>query len=86
MDPDASIGSGAFYSNQLTSLTIPDNVSIESRAFEGNDLQTITIGTGVTLGDYLLTHDPANNLFREAYSVGGAGNYTGTQTGEWVKD
>ncbi|MEN1759855.1 leucine-rich repeat protein [Anoxynatronum sibiricum] len=82
-----TIGQYAFYNNELTTLTIPDSVTIGNRAFEKNKLTTITIGSGVTLGDHLLeaAHPVHNNLFRDAYTAGGAGTYIGEQTGVWVK-
>jgi hypothetical protein len=48
-----SIGSGAFYYNLLTAVTIPDSVtSIGSAAFAANQLTAVTIGDSVTsIGD-----------------------------------
>ncbi|SHH96690.1 hypothetical protein, partial [Desulfosporosinus lacus] len=58
-------------------------------AFLKNFLTSITIGSGVTIGDYLLLlsfpDSTYNNNFRDAYVSGGAGTYTGTQTGPWTK-
>lgn len=78
-----SIGAYAFGSNQLTSVTIPPSVTtIGAEAFRYNQLSRVTIGTGVSIGDRLLTN---NQDFRNAYLGGGAGTYIGTQTGTWVK-
>jgi hypothetical protein len=49
-----SIGSYAFFDNQLTSVTIPNSVtSIGSQAFAYNQLTSVTIGNSVTtIGSY----------------------------------
>ena len=78
-----SIGTSAFNTNSLTSLIIPSNVSIESFAFIGNSITSITIGSNVTIGDGFLSG--SQNNFRNAYTTGGAGTYTGTQSGTWTK-
>ena len=47
--PVTSIGRYAFYSNQLTSVSIPDSVtSIGGSAFSGNQLTSVSIPDGVT--------------------------------------
>ncbi|MEA4825634.1 MAG: leucine-rich repeat protein, partial [Clostridium sp.] len=78
-----SIGTSAFNGNSLTSLIIPSNVSIESYAFISNSLTSITIGSNVTIGEGFLSG--GQNNFRDAYKAGGAGTYTGTQSGTWTK-
>jgi hypothetical protein len=52
--PVIVIGWRAFYSNQLTSVTIPDSVvTIGNSAFEENKLTSVTIPNGVTsIGHY----------------------------------
>lgn len=55
---------------------------LRSKITQGNQLTTITIGTNVRLGANLLDGifgAPANNLFRDAYLVNGAGTYKGTR-------
>ncbi|WP_106449736.1 leucine-rich repeat protein [Trichococcus alkaliphilus] len=82
-----SIGESAFEGNQLTSVVIPDSVtSIESCAFSNNQISSITIGEGVdvdvnVLGMFLMS----SNNFHSAYANGGAGTYTETQDGKWIK-
>lgn len=82
-----AIGMCAFGVNQLVEIEIPDTVkTIGEGALLENVLTTITIGGGVTIGASLLTED--NNNFRTAYrnaATGGAGSYTGTQSGSWEK-
>ncbi len=85
-----SIGHEAFQHNKLTSLTIPNSVtSIGQRAFLSNNLTQITIPANVSIDDRLLVQDFYNielyNNFKIAYTAGGAGTYTGTQTGTWSK-
>lgn len=84
-DNVTSIGANAFSSNNLTSITIPNSVtSIGNGALSGNNLSSITIKrTGTTIGSNLLAW--SNNNFRTSYTAGGAGTYTGTQTGTWTK-
>ena len=78
-----TIGSYAFQGNQLTSVVIPEGVTlIGNDAFSQNQFTSITIGESVQIGDNLLG---TNNNFRIAYTIGGAGNYNGTQDGEWIK-
>ena len=85
-----NVGGGAFGDNPepnfgsptITSLEIPDNVSIGDYAFErGVNVTTITIGSNVTLGNSLLDY---NEDFKDAYSQGGAGTYF-KKSGNWVK-
>ncbi len=45
--------------------------------------------SGVAIGTELLTswgYLNNNNYFKEAYEVGGAGTYTGSQLGTWTKN
>ena len=87
--PDSviSIGTTAFGTNALTSVTIGNSViSIGDTAFINNALTSITIAAeGTTIGANLLAI--SNDLFKTAYLAvgGGAGTYTGTQTGDWTK-
>ena len=82
-----AIGMCAFGMNQLAEIEIPNTVKmIGEGALLENVLTTITIGAGVTIGASLLTED--NNNFRTAYrspTTGGAGTYTGTQSGSWAR-
>ena len=82
-----AIGMYAFGVNQLAEIAMPDSVkTIGEGALLENVLTTITIGAGVTIGSSFLTED--NNNFRTAYksiTTGGAGTYTGTQSGTWSK-
>jgi uncharacterized protein YjdB len=72
----------AFASKQIVSVVIPDGVkNIGDYAFEDNNLSSITIGAGVNIGESLL----GSNKFRDTYTTGGAGTYTGTQYGIWGK-
>ena len=85
-DGVSSIGGGAFNNNlELTSLQIPDNVSIEgsSTFYQGYyfRISSITIGTNVKLGRYLLGE---NEDFKTLYDVEGAGVYKMTD-GVWEK-
>lgn len=87
-----TIGNGAFGNNPepglgyptLTSVEIPDNVSLGDYVFErGVNITTITIGSNVTLGCNLLDY---NDDFKDAYDseTGGTGIYD--KVGEnWVK-
>ena len=75
--PVTSIGKGAFMNNQLTGVTIPNNVtSIGGYAFYENQLTSVTIGVNVMLA----TGEDASfgNGFEEVYNNGGksAGTYT----------
>jgi len=78
-EPFTYIGSGTFQRNswddrQLTSVTIPNNVtSIGRSAFSGNQLTSISIGANVTLGDVSF-----GNGFEAFYNTNGkrAGTYT----------
>ncbi|WP_153060364.1 leucine-rich repeat protein [Trichococcus alkaliphilus] len=82
-DSVTTIGSYAFQGNQLTNVVIPEGVTfIGNGAFSQNQFSSITIGEGVQVGDSLLG---TNNNFRSAYTTGGAGTYTGTQDGEWIR-
>lgn len=84
--PDnVKIGIAAFLNcSSLTSITISNNVKIGMVAFSDcSGLTSITIGEGVTIGSYMLS--TANNNFRDAYTAGGAGIYTGTIGGVWTK-
>ncbi len=69
--------------NQLTHINIPNSVTTIGRsAFGDNNISTIIIeSSGVSIGNNML----GNNSFKEAYSIGGAGTYVGTQTGTWTK-
>ncbi|MDF2613282.1 MAG: S-layer domain protein [Clostridia bacterium] len=79
-----SIGVGAFVNDtQLKTLNLPKVTSIDSMAFCGNDITSITIGAGATINNNLL--NLFDNNFRDAYTTGGAGTYTGTQTTAWTK-
>lgn len=73
-----------FKENSLTSITIPSSItSLGQEALQTNSLTSITMESGSTvIGSYLLT---SNNDFRTTYTAGGAGTYTGTQTGTWTK-
>lgn len=81
------IGNETFATNKLTSVTIGTGMeTIGSLAFSGNNLASITIGVADTfICNELLA--AGNNLFRDTYTAagGGAGTYTGTQTGAWTK-
>ena len=59
-----SIGSNAFSSKGLTSVTIPDNVTtIESSTFAWNNLTSITIPNSVTtIGDFAFRNNLLTNL------------------------
>ena len=82
----SAIGNYTFQNNQLTSIVIPEGVTfIGNGAFSQNQLTSITIGDGVQVGDNLLGIFGSNNNFRTAYINGGAGTYTGSQDGEWIK-
>lgn len=87
-----TIGNGAFGNNPepdhgyptLTSVEIPDNVSLGDYVFErGVNITTITIGSNVTLGSNLLDY---NDDFKDAYDseTGGTGTYDKVG-GNWVK-
>lgn len=78
-----TIEAKAFYMNQLTHINIPNSVTTIGRsAFGDNNISTIIIeSSGVSIGNNML----GNNSFKEAYSIGGAGTYVGTQTGTWTK-
>jgi putative cell wall-binding protein len=79
-----TIGMIAFAENALTSVVIPDSVIIIGEfAFARNAFTSITIGSGVSLEEFMLSH--TNNFFRQAYYIGGAGTYAGTQEGSWIK-
>ncbi|MFO7637251.1 MAG: leucine-rich repeat domain-containing protein [Clostridia bacterium] len=75
----------AFWANQLEEITIPKSITdVGDRALQSNMLTRITMMQGDTvLGDNLL--NGSDNNFRDAYLVGGAGTYAGTQAGEWRK-
>jgi len=80
-----TIGNWAFAAGNLTSVIIPDSVTIGDSAFYYSDLTTITIGNDVTIGGYnaLGTY---NEKFRLTYNyVEGkrAGTYVWLGTG-WV--
>ena len=59
-----SIGGSAFYRNQLTNVTIPDNVtSIGGSAFSENQLTSITIPDSVTsIGEYAFYVNQLTNV------------------------
>jgi hypothetical protein len=59
-----SIGSSAFFSNLLTSVTIPDSVtSIGSSAFGYNQLTSVTIGNSVTsIGSYAFRNNQLTSV------------------------
>jgi hypothetical protein len=85
-----TIGSWAFMNNELTNITIPNSVtSIGDGALRDNQLTIITMQREDTvIGTSLLAL--SNNNFRTEYYKdqpdGGAGTYTGTQTGsDWTK-
>ncbi|MDG2175355.1 MAG: leucine-rich repeat domain-containing protein [Gammaproteobacteria bacterium] len=68
-----SIGTDAFFSNQLTSVTIPDSVtSIGDFAFDSNQLTSVTIGNSVTsIGNSAFGFNALTSiLFEGDYSVG----------------
>ncbi|MFP4662655.1 MAG: leucine-rich repeat protein [Halanaerobiales bacterium] len=68
------IGFGAFRQNQLESVIIPDDVELGKEVFVYNStLAEINIGQNVTIGDNLISR--MDNDFREAYEIGGAGEY-----------
>ncbi len=80
---------GTFQNNNLTTITIPTSVKhIADRTFQLNNLTEILMeGSETTIGDFLLHGYIAGtgNEFKNAYSSGGAGTYTGTQEGDWTK-
>ncbi|MFA9422996.1 MAG: leucine-rich repeat protein [Sedimentibacter sp.] len=79
-----SIGDYAFGENALTSVIIPDSVeTIGSQAFLSNLLTTITIGEDVSIGSDLLCNTDNSEAFKEVYALEGAGQYIGTQEGNW---
>ena len=59
-----SIGGRAFWSNQLTSVTIPDSVtSIGARAFQDNQLTSVTIPNSVTsIGQYAFQNNELTSV------------------------
>lgn len=79
----------SFAANNLSYIKIPANVkSIAERTFQENQLNRILIESpGIELGRNLLhgATGANTNEFRTAYLNGGAGLYTGTQTGSWEK-
>jgi VCBS repeat-containing protein len=84
-DTIKTIGEGAFSDNLLTSLTLPSSLEeIGYLAFIQNNLTTITMGNSTTVvGNNPL--DFSSYAFQNAYTAGGAGTYTGTQSGLWTK-
>lgn len=80
-----TIGDYAFYYTEITNINLPSSVTtIEESAFAWNRLTSITMmNLGTFLGENVLYYN--NNNFREAYILGGAGKYTGTQSGTWSK-
>ena len=70
-----SIGSYAFYSNQLTSVTIPNSVtSIGSYAFGNNQLASVTIPDSVTsIGNYAFYNNQLTSVTipNSVTSIGG---------------
>ena len=80
-----SIGRFAFASNKLANITIPASViSLGDGAFSSNPPITNIImeREDTLIGNNLLA---SNNIFKDAYTIGGAGTYTGTQWGSWTK-
>jgi len=58
-------------------------IYISDESFKYNQIKEIIIhSSDVNISDNLLTD---NNNFKEAYLIGGAGRYTGTQDGTWKK-
>ncbi|WP_198141986.1 leucine-rich repeat domain-containing protein, partial [Leucobacter komagatae] len=57
--PVTTIGSRAFWDNQLTQVTIPDSVTtIDSQAFRDNQLTQVTIPDSVTtIGDFAFSRN-----------------------------
>jgi hypothetical protein len=82
--PVTTINGGAFYGNQLTSVTIPNSVTeIGDGAFLYTQLTSVTIGAGVTIGTYAF---PGN--FVTVYDNRGkaAGTYKSSNGGtSWTK-
>lgn len=77
-----TIGDGAFHSNNLESVVLPDNLSLGKEVFVHNSITRVTIGADVTIGDGLFERD--NDDFRDAYAEGGAGTYL-LIDGEWER-
>ena len=65
------IWTSAFDNNDITSVTIPNNVDVRLWAFRNNAITNVTIGAGVTLA--------ANAIgfgFEAAYASHGSGTFT----------
>lgn len=85
-DSVVSISDNAFADNdELTTIHLPSNASVDRRAFYQGylfNVTSITIGSNVTLGYDLLGEN--DDSFREAYYETGAGEYAKIG-GNWVK-
>jgi hypothetical protein len=85
-----SIGSGAFYFNELTSVTIPDSVtSIGSVAFGYNQLNSVTIPNSVTsIGDLAFSGSPLGSVTigNSVTSIGSYAFYNNQLTSVTIPD
>jgi hypothetical protein len=70
-----SIGSYAFYSNQLTSVTIDSEAVLSLAPFAGNTITTLVIGNSVTsIGDFAFYNNQLTSV-TIGNSVTSIGNY-----------